>query len=176
MAKPNKSRACEKCFVTLCVVINKYNNDDDMMIMMMMTIKVAMVRPKKARACKRFFCVWWLWCHSQTTQWPDKERANVWVSLVSVWWSLILCESKYNVYLDEKDELSELPGYGEGQATESGNESPWYCGIIQWKLWILWYISNNGNDIESVEVGNLVRYMMASWTVSLEDSLLVLAR
>ena len=131
MAKPNKSRACEKCFVTLCVVIKKY--DDDMMIMMMMTIKVAMVRPKKARACKRFFCVWWLWCHSQTTQWPDKERAKVWVSLLLVCWSLILWGSQYNVYLDEKDELSELPGYGEGQATESGNESPWYCGIIQWR-------------------------------------------
>ena len=45
MAKPNKSRACEKCFVTLCVVINKYNDDDDMMRIMMM-IKAAMVRPK----------------------------------------------------------------------------------------------------------------------------------
>ena len=28
MAKPNKARA-EKCFVTLCVVIRKYDDDDD---------------------------------------------------------------------------------------------------------------------------------------------------
>ena len=46
MAKHNKARAC--------VVIKKYDGDDDMMRVMMMTIKAAMVRPKKARACKRF--------------------------------------------------------------------------------------------------------------------------
>ena len=110
-------------------------------------MNATMVRLKKARACKKVsLCLIIIWCHSQTTQWPHKERADVCMSLVSVWWSLILWGSQYSVYLDEKDELSELPGYGEGQATESGYESPWYCGTYQtmemilslWK-WETWW-------------------------------------